>query len=237
MRNEKKGNEHVARQIEVHGRWLRQGKGPRGDFQQVEVPGYDFQELDLNCGNFEKAGLAGAKFTGALVQGANFFGANLTGAVMAGASLRGADLRHANLQHADLTGADLTDAILQYALLADAHIEEALLPRFQIVPEAGAFVAYKKVEGSVILTLHIPDDALRTSALGSRKCRASKAKVLAAHTIGGVERTDRVFRSMYDAAFKYIIGRTVETDYSGDIRVECTHGIHFFMTKKEAREY
>ena len=36
----------------------------------------------------------------------------------------------------------------------------------------------------------------------------------------------------------YRVGKTVESDsYDDDIRVECSHGIHFFLTRKEAEEW
>ena len=37
---------------------------------------------------------------------------------------------------------------------------------------------------------------------------------------------------------EYTAGHYVEADsFDPDIRVECTHGIHFFMTKKEAEQW
>ena len=127
------------------------------------------------------------------------------------ANLQGANLRGANLQ-----GADLTDA---------------QLPDYQICPEEGAFIAYKKLRGGVVAKLGIPRDAQRTSSLIGRKCRASKAKVL--ELSGGA--TEALSR--HDYSFVYRLGEYVEAALDADIRVECTSGIHFFITRKEAEEY
>ena len=78
----------------------------------------------------------------------------------------------------------------------------------------------------------------RTAALIGNKCRCSKAKVASATDLEGnsVEATE--FQSLHDASFIYRLGETVEEpEYDGDIRVECTTGIHFFKTFEEARDY
>jgi hypothetical protein len=44
--------------------------------------------------------------------------------------------------------------------------------------------------------------------------------------------------SKHDMDTIYKAGVVVHPDkYDDDIRVECTHGIHFFITRKEAEEY
>jgi hypothetical protein len=49
---------------------------------------------------------------------------------------------------------------------------------------------------------------------------------------------DTVGIGMHDGKTRYIAGERVEADgWDDDIRVECTHGIHFFVTLREAREY
>jgi hypothetical protein len=42
----------------------------------------------------------------------------------------------------------------------------------------------------------------------------------------------------YSGRTLYTQGAMVYPDkYDDDIRIECTHGIHFFITKREAEEY
>lgn len=43
---------------------------------------------------------------------------------------------------------------------------------------------------------------------------------------------------MYDNRTVYRVGKIIRPDlFDEDIRVECTNGIHFFITRKEAEEY
>ena len=45
-------------------------------------------------------------------------------------------------------------------------------------------------------------------------------------------------RSLHDPSFIYRVGETVKPDrYDDDVRVECTSGIHFFITKPEAESF
>ena len=146
---------------------------------------------------------------------ANLRGANLRGANLQGSDLQGANLKSANLQGANLLGANLYGADLR----------DAILPHFQLVPEEGSFVGYKKVDSGEVITLSIPTFAKRTSSLVGRKCRASSVVVLK-----GSGKSDR--------GGVYIEGKEYFPDaYDGDIRVECTSGVHFFITRKEAEEY
>jgi len=132
-------------------------------------------------------------------------------------------------QRADLRGAYLQDANLQRADLRGADLRGANLPHFQICPETGSFDAWKRVTntaGGTVIKIRIPAKAKRTSSLTGRKCRAEFVKVLKGNGNG-----------KYDGTV-YTEGETVKADsFDPDIRVECTHGIHFYMTKKEAEEY
>ena len=132
---------------------------------------------------------------------------------------------YAHLQGASLRGADLQGANLLGANLEGANLEGANLPHFQLVPEEGAFVGYKKVDSGEVITLSIPIFAKRTSSLVGRKCRASSVIVLK-----GSGKSDR--GGVYTEGKEYF-----PNAYDDDIRVECTNGVHFFITRKEAEEY
>jgi len=68
------------------------------------------------------------------------------------------------------------------------------------------------------------------NAIGSRKCRAAYIKVISGSGIGG---TGTSFPNI-----TYHKGATIQADkFDDDIRVSCTHGIHFFMTRTEAEEW
>jgi hypothetical protein len=167
-----------------------------------------------------------ADLYGADLSGANLRGANLLGADLRGANLYGADLSGANLFSASLRGADLRGADLRGADLRDADLSGADLPNFSLCPEEGDFIGWKKVSGQSVIKLLIPASARRTSSLVGRKCRAEFVVVLEGE--GYSLRGD----------LHYKTGETVYPDkYDPDIRIECTSGIHFFITRKEAEEY
>ena len=72
-----------------------------------------------------------------------------------------------------------------------------------------------------------------TSSLVGRKCRTNKATVV--EVFGS---TGTAFYSQRDPFFLYRLGEVVEVpDTDFDNRVECTKGIHFFMTREEAENY
>ena len=143
-------------------------------------------------------------------------------AVKSRANLSGANLSGADLSRADLSGADLYGANL-----SGAKDAELVLARTSIVPEEGDFVGYKKLVGGVIAKLVIPHDAKRLNAIGSRKCRAEKVFVLEGEGV-----------SQHDNKTKYAPETWVEPDsFDEDRRVECSNGIHFFITRAEAEAY
>lgn len=157
--------------------------------------------------------------------------ADLTGAVLTGAVLTRADLTGADLTGADLTGADLTDAVLTRATVSVYTVGFALS-----CPDTGAFIGWKKAHGKIVKLL-IPVDAKRSSATG-RKCRCSKATVLAIENIDGSKAECDSVASNCDSGFVYKIGNTVEVaNFCEDRWKECAPGIHFFITRQEAVLY
>ena len=120
-------------------------------------------------------------------------------------------------ERADLSGADLSGADLSGADLS------------------GAYIGYKKARG-LIVELEITADALRSSAT-SRKCRASKAKVLSITDVDGNPAGEQV-ESDYSRDFVYIVGETVEVrNFDVNRWNECAPGIHHFITREEAVKY
>ena len=131
-------------------------------------------------------------------------------------NLSGADLNGADLGRADLNGADL--------------------PNYSIVPESGAFNAWKVASGFLI-KLEVPASARRCSSLIGRKCRAEKAKVIGVWSVGGKKITSNI-GSDHTSNIRYQINKTTTADkYDDDPRVECTHGIHFWMTLREVEQW
>ena len=146
------------------------------------------------------------------------------------------DLVGANLRDANLCDADLYDANLRGANLYGADLRGAD-GIYLACPEVGAFTAFKKCHGGLIVELLIPADAKRSSATG-RKCRCDKAVVVGITNTDGSETAVTEAPSKYNLNFTYRIGETVSVDNFEDNRfIECAPGIHFFITRQEAVEY
>ena len=175
-----------------------------------------------------RANLGYANLTDANLTDANLGYANLTSANLTSANLYGANLRCANLTDANLTDANLGYANLYGANLYGANLKGATLPHFQIVPELGAFFGWKMTTKGVIKIL-VPNHAKRTSTLVGRKCRASHVIPLGGDGLGGTG--PNYSGIIYE---QYV---EVYSDFDPDIRIECTKGIHFYMTRKEAEEW
>jgi len=196
----------IAEVLNKHREWIR-GKGSG-------------EPADLRSANLTFADLAVA-----ILSGANLNGANLTDADLTDAVLFDADLFAANLRGADLSGADLRRADLGDADLRGADLEGAQLPPFQI-PQEGELIAWKATRDG-IAKLRVPPEAKRTATLIGRKCRAEYVEVL--------EMIGKDGTGIRDSSIEYLPGETVRPDeYNDDIRIECSHGIHFFLTREEA---
>lgn len=234
--------------LNKHSKWLYGASdGERADLRRANLEGANLQEANLEGADLRRANLQEADLRGAELFIANLQGANLEGAILRGANLDGADLwgarlqvanlQRAHLDEANLGGADLRGADLRGAKLEGADLKGANLPDFQIVPEEGSFIAWKKLRNGYIAKLEIPAKAERTSSLVGRKCRASHVKVLAIFTPAG-KKTKKPLPGIWLYSYTYQTGKITKADkFDPDIRIECTKGIHFFLTRKEAERY
>lgn len=218
--------------LRLHKMWLESEEGG----QRADLRGADLRGADLR-----EAKLCGANLCGTNLREANLSGADLRGADLREANLCGANLCRAYLCEANLSGADLREAVLSGAYLCEAELSEAKII-YKITPEKGSFIAWKQAYSrtveEVVLELEIPEDAKRISTYSSRKCRASKAIVLAVYKKNGKRSNIKYLHSQHDANFTYQKGQTIIPDkFDPDPRVECSYGIHFFMTQQEAVEW
>ena len=252
--------EELNKVLEAHKYYLAQ------DCEGWEIMRANLSGADLRNANLSGANLCGADLSGANLRSANLSGANLRNADLSGADLRSANLRNAdlsdadlsdanlrsanlsgaNLSSADLSSADLSDANLSGANLSDANLSGANLSSAKydectaffalVCPEEGDFIAWKKV-GEVIVKLRIPAEAKRSSAT-TRKCRCEFAEVLALQNLDGTPyNDDKVVNDNYKETI-YKVGEIVRPDSWDENRWdECSHGIHFFVTRDEAVMY
>ena len=236
----------IKKILSEHSKWIKGKGGERANLSGANLRWADLSVADLSEANLRGADLSEANLRGASLSGADLSVASLSGADLRGANLRGADLSVADLRRANLRGADLSEANLSGADLRGANLSGAknidqafwnIYTTFYPLqcPEEGAYIGYKKA-GGLIVKLEITEDALRSSAI-SRKCRASKAKVLSITDANGNPAGDQVC-SDHDKNFVYKVGETVEvTDFDTNRWNECSSGIHHFITRAEAVKY
>ena len=199
----------------------------------ANLSGADLRGADLSGANLRGADLYGADLSGANLSGANLRVANLYGADLRVANLYGADLRGANLSGADLRGANLSGANLYSANLYSANLSGAkgaalAIAQTRILPSEGEIIGWKKCMRGVLVKLRVPADAKRSHAFG-RKCRAEFVDVI--EVIGATEGI-----SQHDHKTKYVAGQRVSCGtWCEDWQQECAGGIHFFITREEAK--
>ena len=149
----------------------------------------------------------------------------------------------AHKEWAESDGAKGSRAYLRHANLRDAYLSRALgldpnklRPVFWIIPEVGQFIGWKKLRDGVVAKVLIPDRAKRTCSLEGRKCRAEYVKTIALFKNGKAFRGPGL--SCRDKAVEYRVGKITRPDaYDDSPLVQCSLGIHFFITRQEAEEY
>lgn len=199
-------------------KWIKSEQGGSfADLREVDLYGANLRGADLSCADLRGADLRGADLRDACLRGADLRGAHCMVAGFVNADLRGADLRGSNLWRAGT-----------YGIKTDANTK---IDWPMVCPETGSFVAWKKA-GEYIVKLEIPADAERSSAT-TKKCRASKARVLEVQNVDGTNADITMARSGWRKVYR--LGEMVYPDEWDNNRWnECSHGIHFFITRKEA---
>ena len=246
-------------------RSLNGGDGKRANLSDANLSGANLSDANLRDANLIYASLRGADLSDANLSGANLSRANLSRANLKGADLRGvklrdavlccvdlsnvdlsdadicsADLGGANLHSADLSGTDMRSVNLRGADLSNADLSNIVFNEgtaFYALqcPEEGSFIGYKKAHGYIV-KLEILAGAKRSSAT-SRKCRCSAAKVLSITAVDGSEEIKEI-ASDRDSNFIYRVGEIVRVNNFDENRWnECSTGIHFFITRREAEQY
>ena len=253
--------------LDLHELFLntRGKEGERANLRDAYLEGVNLEDVNLQGANLKYANLKYTNLEGANLKHTNLERANLTGVNLKDVDLEGANLRYANLKDANLYNTYLKDADLYNANLYNANLGGANLEGSYLIganlfraklvganlenviydhttlfyalqcPEKGNFIAYKKA-GKCIVELEILESSKRSSAT-TRKCRCDKARVISIENIETGEKVMEV-SSNRDKDFIYKVGEVVSVDnFNEDRWVECTTGIHFFMTKHEAESY
>ena len=217
--------------LEKHQKWLKGEEGGEcadlsfrvlrlADLVDVNLKDAILRNTNLSNADLFDANLRGADLSGADLRYARLCGANLSGALLHGAQLKGADLTGTRLKNIDFEYVDLTNAKLD--------------PKEQIrkgVCLIRKMIGYKKCKNGEIVKLEIPKGAIVFS-INNFKCRTNIAKVLE------ISNGKKTAVSGYDNKFVYKVGKIVKAkNFNCQYNRECAEGIHFFRTKKEAKEY
>ena len=233
---------------------------------RADLRGVHCQEGDLKYANLINADCTGSNFQDCslrqtdmrrtIMQLSNLAGADCRQACMRFAILEHSILKNADCRHCDLRDANLVDIQIDSCNLIGACIDGARLggnrlfdiemdPQNlmtvyranRIVPEAGEFKAWKKVDEHLV-ELTIPEDAERIGGLAGPKCRVSHAYVQS--ITEGIDydpedQTSGPIKSDYDPAVVYEVGhRVVPDEFDNRVDRDCTNGIHCFVEREHA---
>ena len=127
---------------------------------------------------------------------------------------------------------------IELAVNNNANLYGADLPYYQVCPPSGEFIAWKAGREGETIKLRIPWFARRNSCITGRKCRCELAIVESIEGANGKQiGSCECWSNDYD--FRYKVGCFVKPDngYDSSIFKECTNGIHFFLTKREAEDW
>jgi len=162
--------------------------------------------------------------------------ADLSNSYLSHSDLSYRDLSYSNLSNSNLRDSNLSGSNLHGSDLSNVCYNETTSFLALQCPEEGSFIGYKKAS-YYIIKLEITKDAKRSSAT-SRKCRCNKALVLGIYDENKTLLSLTSIASDYDDNFIYQVGQIVEVkNFNDDRWIECTSGIHFFITFDEAKNY
>lgn len=210
-------------------------------FSGAKIVGTRFHSLNLTRANFTEAEFTNCIFDEVLANNLRIRNTQFIGTDFCDSAFFDTDFTRAQFNTCDMKSVQLSGIIFSKENLSGINADHYTTNIYSCCPEEGAFVAFKKAWGDreqVIVKLLIPEDAKRSSAC-SRKCRASKAKVLAIYDIEKNRLPDStVAFSDYDYHFAYEVGKTVVVeDFDENRWNECSSGVHFFLSFNEAAKY
>lgn len=204
--------------------------------ENADLSGWNMDHVDFSLSTFRNVCFDGASLKGSSIENSLFDQCTFRGTCFENADMRGAAMRYDDLSGADIRGANLFSAVLEHADLTGIVSDENTKFFRLYCPEKGAFLGYKKCFNNRLVQLLIPADAKRTSAT-LNSCRCNKAKVLTIKSFDYSEEYDEAW-SLVDENFVYRRGQWVEVkNFDEDRWNDSTTGIHFWLTREEAKAY
>lgn len=221
LKNRKSKEKLVLREIELF---------------DMDCTGWDLSNIDFSLSAFHRIRFDGVNLQHSSVCNALFDECTLCNTDFRHANLECAALRYADMRGCNIEDANLYGAVLEYAKL-EGIISDENTKWFRLrCPEKGAFLGYKKCFNNRLVQLLIPADAKRTSAT-LPSCRCNKAKVLTIKSFDYKESYMEAW-SLVDDNFVYRVGEWVEVkDFNENRWMDSTTGIHFWLTREEAKNY
>jgi hypothetical protein len=189
--------------------------------------------------SFRDLDLYGSKFVNINFSSIDFSGSNLSGTNFINCNLNGTNFENCDLYCADFSQSDVKNAIFGKRILYHFNVSKQgaidLAEKIIGLKSTGKIIGYKKIykldevsTKSIICTLEIPAKAKRVGNFYNGKCRAEYAKVLKGSGFSG-----------HDESFFYKEGKIVrpEKKFNNDPLTICASGIHFFLTREQAKNY
>lgn len=206
------------------------------EFEPMDLSGMDLSNIDFILSSLQHVILRNVNLENSSLENSLFDGTDLHGANLKNACLSKGAFRFCDMGECNICGADLFAAILESANL-EGIISDENTKWFRLhCPERGAFLGYKKCVNDRLVQLLIPADAKRTSAT-MRCCRCDKAKVLSIKSFDYKDSFQEAW-SLVDENFVYRVGEWVEAkNFNPDRWYDSTGGIHFWLTREEAKAY
>jgi uncharacterized protein YjbI with pentapeptide repeats len=242
--------------VDLHGASLRcadlwHANLHRADLHDADLRGADLYRIDLYGANLINANLRGADLQDAILYHADLSGADLRGADLNHANLYGANLHGADLRDVDLCLADLCCANLYGADLDGANLYGANLYGTKLFGDLTEYrkgklvtediLGYKNCDDNIMVTFKIPRGAIIFSIDG-HQCRTNKVKVI---DIDGADRAYSWYHRYCHCSdyvgrryMSYYVGDEITVyDFNCEYNSMNTEGIHFFLTKEDAKNF
>ena len=231
LNNEPNGKQLVLENVDLHGSNLSSAKLRYASLRCANLRDANLRNADLYYVDLRGADLSHADLSHADLRYADLCEANLCYVSLRHADLYRTDLRYTNLCYVDLCGAKLDSAQLNNSNLANTILDNTERYRLGMILKK-PMTAWKKCRNNKVVKLMIPKGSI-VFCVNGKKYRSNKAKVISVN-----DSSKETAVSFNDGKFVYVPGERLEID-DFDLRntVECSTGIHFFRTRKEAEEY
>ena len=206
---------------------------------QYSIRGVNFNKADLAFSDFENTEFYGCNFSECNLTRVNLTNTRIDSCDMTNAVLCGANLSRAHIVSSNLSGADFKRADAFNASFVSCNMENISIDyetKFMAPAPEGDLIGWGK-KGVYIVKMRIPSKAKRSWAT-SYKLRAEFVETLEIW-----DGDDQVYAISHRAKdmtplVRYAVGTLTWADQWDPNRwLECSHGIHFFLSREQAETW